>query len=325
MLRRAIRLATAATSLALIGSLAMQPLARPYVERTAEDLRLHLAAASARVVDADWLAPRLEAALAAGDRDRVELLTGMAARYDVPLTHVQEAAVADALRPALGERLADCGACAYELDRCTGLADVVACNLPVELSPVGDVNALRRGAVAWWGERPVDGFEVALASVGLAATGLALATGGTSLSVKAGATLLRVGRRLGHVNARLAAVVAESVRDAAGIRALRVMAGDLDGVRRATSSTDAIALLRHVDGPADAARLARVADAAGPATRGHFEALGKARVLRATVRLTRGAAVFLALLAGLAVQVLLMLGSLLLRRIARGRRLRGAG
>ena len=83
--------------------------------------------------------------------------------------------------------------------------------------------------------------------------------------------------------------------DAARLTRLAELSADLGRVATNTSLTDAALLLRHVDTAGDAARLARVSDAAGPATRPVMEILGKRRTFRALTRLSRasvGAAAF---------------------------------
>ncbi len=92
-------------------------------------------------------------------------------------------------------------------------------------------------------------------------------------------------------------------------------------MRAATSTAEALRLTRLVDGPQDAARLARVAEAAGPRTTRTVAVLGKGRALRATVRLGRAAAGTLALMWLALVQVAVVvgtrLGALALRGLSR--------
>ncbi|WP_185804751.1 hypothetical protein [Pontivivens nitratireducens] len=323
--RIAARIAVFLTTVGLVWGVAQShPWLTPYVERSARDVALILDAATARNLNAGWVDAQLRLAVTARDRDRVALIVGLAERYDVPLDPALKAQADQVGEISVAQRVIVCGACAYDLNSCPGLADVVSCNLPVELTPLGDVNALRRGAVDWWQDQPVDRFDVALASVGLAATGLAVASGGTSVTVKIGASVLRVGHRLGRVNARLLHAVSQGADSAAGLRGLRVMAGDLADVRQHTSLADTVALLAHVDDVGDAVRLARVAEAAGPATRGHFEVLGKGRVFRALVRLSRPMIALGVLILALLTQISGIIASLLVHHLTRHRRLRGA-
>ena len=216
----AVRIAAFLTTVGLVWGVAQShPWLTPYVERSARDVALILDAATARNLDPGWVDAQLRLAVTARDRDRVALIAGLAERYDVPLDPALKAQADQVGEISVAQRVIVCGACAYDLNSCPGLADVVSCNLPVELTPLGDVNALRRGAADWWQDQPVDRFDVALASVGLAATGLAVASGGASVTVKIGASVLRVGRGLGRVNARLMHAVTQGADSAAGLRA----------------------------------------------------------------------------------------------------------
>ncbi|HHX88577.1 MAG TPA: hypothetical protein GX700_02210, partial [Paracoccus sp.] len=97
------------------------------------------------------------------------------------------------------------------------------------------------------------------------------------------------------------------------------IAQNVGTIGRKTSTADALVLLRHVDSAEDAARMARLADAAGPRTRRSVEVLGKSRAFRALVRLSNAAIAALALLYVLALQILALAASW-----AGGRALRAA-
>ncbi|MEL7183610.1 MAG: hypothetical protein AAGK57_08190, partial [Pseudomonadota bacterium] len=101
--------------------------------------------------------------------------------------------------------------------------------------------------------------------------------------------------------------VTDPLRAARAARTVR----DIDRVRAATSTPDALRLLRLVDSPGDANRLARVAEVMGPKTARTAEVLGKSRLMRATVRLSRAAAGMLILLGLALVQMAAAIGSVL--------------
>lgn len=124
------------------------------------------------------------------------------------------------------------------------------------------MNALRRAGLAWSLGQEVDQFEAGLAVAGLVATGLVLSSGGASATVKVGVTGLRLARKLGSVPARLQA--------------------ELSDAARALNRWDT---LPHV-----LARLARLAEVAGPDTRRALAVLGKARAFRALGRAGDGGA-----------------------------------
>lgn len=203
---------------------------------------------------------------------------------------------------------------------------------------------MRRAGWAYATGAEVDRIEAALATVGVGATAMVVLTGGSSATVKAGATTVRVARRmrllspgltadlarLGDVGLRgdrvlpyvLGRVPLDEVADSAKLARLGVLAGDMGRIAENTGSlTEPLLLLRHADDAGDVTRLARISDASGPATRGVIETLGPARAFRALVRLSDAALGALAMLWLIAVQagtaLAGILGSWLLRRVRR--------
>ena len=129
--RRAHRLAYGVLGCSTLGSLilggwlwAQNPLARPLVARSAESAQAALTRAMAWRVDAAWLVPQLEQALAAGDYDDQLLLVQIANAHDIALPpdllHRMAAFAEDA--DSLTSRTADCAACAYDIARCERIA-----------------------------------------------------------------------------------------------------------------------------------------------------------------------------------------------------------
>ncbi|WP_308917746.1 hypothetical protein [Jannaschia sp. LMIT008] len=283
-----------ATLAATLWALSTNPLAAPWVERSGTDLALALERAVRLRASPRWVAGELDRAVAAGDADRAAMLLSLA--DDLHLQGVPRAA-AEALVASRDDWLVQakaCGACMADIATCPSTTALAVCAVPFEMSPLGDANALRRAGMAWIADEPVDGLDAGFAAVGLGATGALVATGGGSATVKAGAALLRTARRMGTLTPGLVRTVGDAAR-ARDVATLGALAGDMGRVRDAVGLTGALALMRHVDGPADAARLARVADAAGAATPRAMAVLGRARVFRATVRLSRMAAGTLAL------------------------------
>jgi len=293
--------------------LSTNPLAAPLVERGATDLRLALDSRVARVATPAWFDTALSEAVAAGDADRARMLLSLATELDRPVDRAPaEALIARADAPLA--QAAECGACMTDIATCPSVRLLAACAVPFELSPLGDLNALRRAGLAWGAGEDVDRIDAALALLGLGATAAAVASGGSSASVKAGAGLLRTARRMGSVSPALArqfdlpvrwsalpaylrgTAPLDEVADTARLARIGTLASDMERVRRATSTPEALRLLRLVDTPEEAARLARVAEAAGPRTSRTIAVLGKSRAFRATLRLTRTAAATLVLL-----------------------------
>ena len=212
-----------------------------------------------------------------------------------------------------------CAVCLIDAAQCE-LSAVLICQAPMVLTPLGDVAGL--GAESWHyltGAR-VDRLNLGLSLVGIGATALVVVSGGSSTTVKVGAGALRLARRMGLVTERLGRFVLHgveagidwgrlpAVRSRADLAALidpqvlRPLATTLDDIGRIgarLSPSETLHLLRYIDGPADARRMANAAQALGPETVGRIETLGKARFLRATVRFSHHAVALVAGLFGL--------------------------
>ncbi|NCO20658.1 MAG: hypothetical protein GW905_01300 [Rhodobacterales bacterium] len=336
---RALTLATLATGGASLWALAQNPFAAPLVERGLADTQAVLARHLTRMATPTRLVDEVEQALADDDMDRLLIALDAAAARGItlprPLLERAQAQAEAAETPS--RRLTDCAACAWDISACATVAQIATCALPVEITPLGDLNALRRAAAAQATGAEVDRIDLGLALAGLLASGAVLVTAGGSATIKAGATALRLARRSGRLTPGLTDTLARNADAITDMRALpayiagRVplaeaadtaklarlgrIAGDLGAVARHTSPADTIALLRQVDSAEDAASLARLARASGPQTRGTLHLLGKARAFRATLRLSDLALGTLALLAALAGQVAALLLALLRRAV----------
>ena len=348
-LRRALRVALALGPVCLsfaltVTVLRQSPFTEPFVDRTEAELRVALDRALSRGVTADWLRAEMEAALAAGDLDRVTVLVRLGqARGLAPGPDLRaRIAALEAARTGLAARSATCLRCMADIADCPSLAMIAACGVPFELTILGDVNALRRAGLAAVRGGEVDEVEVTLALVGLAATGALVVTGGASATAKTGATALRVAWRTGGLSPAFLAQLTDLARgavrpralaawargqgpleaavDAARLAALSAVATDLGRVARATSPAQTLQLMAHVESTRDASRLARLAEAAGPATRGTLDALGKRRAFRLTVRISDLAVVAMGLVYAMALQVLVLLAGLTGRPLRRALR-----
>jgi len=232
----------------------------------------------------------------------------------------------------------DCLTCAWDAAACS-LGQVMLCQAPINLTPVGDVLGLARGLSDYATGDPMDGLDLSLSVVGLGATLAALPSGGSSSVVKAGAGLVKTAAKMGRISRPLRDVFETALKQ--GIRwdlvastdwladpallvkaeafapATRAVAA-LDDLYRTTDLATVLHVLPMVDTADDAAGLARVAQAGAKGFVAKAEVLGKSRLLRATLRASRAAeglfAAFTALVAGLSG----MLAS------AMDRRLRGA-
>ncbi|MBT8412189.1 MAG: hypothetical protein KJP02_10395 [Octadecabacter sp.] len=309
-LAAALRVLPFATTGGMVAAfLAYSPFAAPLVERSSAQIEAQITRAMASEVTLAWLLPRVQDAILAENLIQLELLQGLADDHGIvlPAPMLDDIAALEAAASGFLARASACGVCAVDITQCASLSQIGSCALPFEMTPAGDLNALRRAGVAYAAGNAVDSWDVGLALVGLGATGAMIASGGASGTVKVGTTLLRSARRIGSLTpaftrtlgdmlripvewGRLPAYIAgraplEEVTDVVKLAQLQAVAADLGRVRRNTSTAEALVLMRFVDSPTDAARLARVSDGLGPKTPGALEVLGKSRVFRATLRL----------------------------------------
>lgn len=330
-----------ATVGAMVWALSLNPFTAPLVERTTEEIAVALERQMARQVTPEWLEPRFAEAVEEGDVDRIEMLLDLSLDYDVPLSVAALEQARDEIERASGflANVRGCGACMIDISVCERLAQIAACAVPFEMTPAGDVNALRRAGLAWTTGAEVDRLDVGLAFVGLGATAAIFASGGTSATVKVGTATLRLTRRIGSLTPALAGQLArmsnltvqwagvpayiagrvplDQVTDARKVAQLSALAGDLGKVRANTSLAQTLLLMRHVDSAADATRLARVSEAVGQRTRHAFAVLGKSRVMRSVVRVSRLAVSAVALIYLAVLQLLLMVASQLTKPMVR--------
>lgn len=333
-----------ATGAASLWTLSQNPFAKPLIARSELAARAALTRAVSQQATTEWLTQHVEEALAARDADALELYIGLANDLGKPLP---PALLNRALEFARQEnafltRARQCAACAIDLASCKRLAQVAACAVPIEISPIGDLNALRRAGFDWASGQSVDRLDVGLALVGLGASAAAIGSAGTSLPVKAGATFLRLAHRLGALTPKLARTLTRTsqgavhwsrlpdyafgrvslsaLTDGAKLAELASIATDLGRIRAATSTTDALALMRRIDTAQDARRMARLAEIEGPRTRRTLAALGKSRAFRLLLRISDLALLASGLLAALAMQIASLAGAWMRRMVRPARR-----
>ena len=343
MIRRALRTAlgfsTAATVIASGWTLTQSPFTQPYRDRTEAELTVALDAALGRFATPEVVADRIATALSQDEADEAAAILRLADARGIAVDPALRQSTTEAEEAAKG--WSACLACAISADNCPDLTRVAACNLPIELTPIGDAKAITRALTDYLADRDIDRIDLTLGLVGLGSTVAVVASGGSSLTVKAGATVLRIARKTGAVSKPLmdeiAGLAAGTLRldrardvltggagasvllDSARAARLTEVAADMGRLSTAMPAGDALAMLRYADDTATLARITRVAETAGPETRGTFAVLGKARVIRATRRLSELTMLAIGLLAALAAQVLALI-LWYLRRLLGGQR-----
>jgi hypothetical protein len=325
MLRAAVRQALALLllfSLAVAAwqahRLATEWPASAFADRAASGIAATVEAALAEAATPAALATRLDALLDAEPRDwdTIAAVEDIAAERGMALPPALTDR-RDALHAAdhgwivSGQR---CVACLIDASACD-IALLLACRVPMELTPIGDVAAIARQATNAMRGAEVDEIDLGLAAVGLAAVALTLPSGGGSATVKAGAATARTLWRSGRLAPALAAPLQRAARegvDWAGLARVRsaddvaallrpqalrpalFLAQDAGRLQAALGARAGLRLALRADPPAELRGLANAAEALGPRTPGALEMLGKSRLLRATLRLSDEAAAMVA-------------------------------
>lgn len=293
-----LTLASLVWTLVWLVGIARTPGFQPLVDRAGSELAAVYERALARAATPEVLGARLEARLDESPRDWVviEGLVDLAAAQGVALPEAlrERIAALDAVDNGWIAAATSCAACALDVAACD-LSVGLACGVAMNLTVLGDLVALGREGGRYLAGEAVDSVDVGIAFVGLAATGLVVASGGTSLVVKGGAAVLRIAHRTG----RLAPEVVAVFRGALGgidwarlrvaqpelVRPAVVLAQDMGRLQEAVGMRQALHLVGRLDTPAEIARAGRAAEALGPRTLGAFEVLGTSRVLRLGVRM----------------------------------------
>lgn len=330
--------------------IAHDPLLRPLIDRGAAEFAAALEAEMAAAATPQAVAGRITALLDESPRNwiAIQAVEEVATARGIALP-----ADLAARRAALWDEdsgivtvAGACLACTVDAAACS-LSQALMCNAPVALTPVGDVIGLGKAGYAAATGGEVDQMDFALSAIGLGATVAVVATGGTSYSLKAGASLLRLARKMSLLPPRLLALITDAARrgirwdEAARLDTLAdparilvpevvgpvaAVATDLGRMSDTLGSTRTLHLLRYVDGPDDARHIADAAETLGPRVLGTLEILGKSRFMRAALRWSDEAAALIAGVLGTLATLTAALGaalqSLVLRGLRRG--LRGA-
>lgn len=318
--------------------IALDPSLAPLREATAAEIRATIDAELARL-SPDTIPARITDHLAAERRDWVVLaaLRDLSLELGRPLPPETQAAYDAAWAEDSGfwANASNCAACTLDPAACT-LSTFALCQAPIMLTPVGDLATILDGGIDYMAGEDVDRIAIALSIVGLGATATVVATGGTSVAAKIGASGLKTARAMNRLSPRLTTLVTRAATDGVDWIALRrarslddvalslradafaplvSVAADLERIRTASDTTTALHLLSRIDDAADARRLANATEALGPRIIAKSEVLGKARLLRATARVT---GIGYALVGGMVTLLLsgaMVLGSLVQSRL----------
>ena len=354
------RLARAILALLALGSLGLtlwsgwqvwqSPGLTPLRERTTEEIVALTDAMMAREATAERMDALIRARLDEDPRNWVTLQAlrgvvderglsvdpGLLAAYDVAWDE----------DTGLVALTGECLECLWDIEACS-LSNVLVCKAPLMLTPLEDLRGIAKAGWDHLAGDEVDQLDLGLSIVGLGATALVLFTGGSSETVKIGASAAKLARGMKVLSPGLERMAVTAVRtgvdwpalarvgslDDLG-RAVRLdafaplgaVASDLGRVWDATGSTATLHLMRSVDDAAEARALAHAAEALGPRTVARAEVLGSGRLMRATVRVselgwtvTLGLVGLMGSLAAMLAGAVQGAGLRALRRVLRGR------
>ncbi len=293
--------------------IAADPLLAPFVEASKDQIQAATERMLTTAATPETLAAHIANRLTETPRNWLALdaLVDLAYEREIALPSALNAAVQTAREDdhSYYATVTSCAACAYDPAQCS-LSEVMICQAPIALTPIGDIAGITRAGVAYASGDEVDQIDLALSVVGLGATAAILASGGSSGVVKAGASLAKLARKMGRLSPRLVEMAVDAARTGVNwaslptVRSLDDLTAairtdaflpltntltDLNRLNTATDATTALHLLPMVDDAADARRLANAAEALGPKLVGRAEVLGKARLFRATLRFSETA------------------------------------
>jgi len=188
-------------------------------------------------------------------------------------------------------------------DSTAGLAGAVTSDLTV----IGDVRDIATEGGKWLAGQDYNELIVGLSVVGIAATGLTVATGGGGIVAKAGVSILKAAKRTGRLTAEFGTLLVRMTRDAVNMPALRetLRATDLSdlaktqrvlteyargvrgaelfpvlsrigGVNKTVGPAETIRLMKYVKKGEDLEDVALMTERYGVKTRGIIELTGKA-------------------------------------------------
>ncbi len=325
-------------------AVARDPVLRPMVEATTNQIVAATDRMMATEATPDRMATLISDRLAEDPRNWVALdaLQEVVSERNVILHPDLIAAVdaARALDDSLTAQLGGCAACAWDIAQCS-LSQAMVCKAPILLTPVEDLRGIVKAGVDYSTGAEVDQLDLGLSVLGLSATALVIVSGGASGSVKAGTALVRLARGMDLLSPRLTGRLVDALRlgiDWAALPAVRSsddvlrlirtdvlapvasVASDLGRTGDAIGPAQTLHLLPLVDDAVEARGIARAAEALGPKIVGRAEVLGKARLLRATVRAGSVATELVAGLVGLAASLGMAISGLLQSILLRGLR-----
>lgn len=314
--------------------IASNPLLRPVIERAAQDFAATLEMELARRETGPEIIARLEALLDESPRNwvAIEAVETLAQDLKVALPEQLSQARAAAWEEDSGylAMAGSCAMCFWDASNCS-LSEALICNAPVQMTPIGDLAGLTKAGINAATGNEIDKLDAALSAIGLGATAAGLATGGSSLTLKAGAGFLKMARKMALLSPKLMdflldvarrgirwdeALRLDSLSDPARllrpeiVRPAAALASDIGRIGARLDPSETLMMLRHIDGPQDARRLADATSVMGRKAVGTIEVIGKSRFMRAALRMSNEALALVSGLIGTIISLAMALGGM---------------
>ena len=288
--------------------LATQPATKLVIERGQQEIATSFEKAMAKAATPKAIDEKLANLLEEETRNWVviEAIKAVSEDRSIQVSPGTELALEAARHKDFGilQTSTNCIKCALVASQCE-LSIVMVCQVAVQMTPIGDIAGVAKGGWNYYNREDVDEVDVILSVVGLTAVAAAYPSGGSSLTVKAGAGMAKT---LNSMNALPGPIRRQFVHamdrgvDWSGILNVRgiddlialvradvmdetvAVVSDLGKVSGNLRTTDAIQVMRSVDNADELRTVSKASDVLRDKTVGTLEILGKNRFLRATLK-----------------------------------------
>ncbi len=244
---------------------------------TTDDPAAISAHALATHFNADTAQADVEEALAANDPDLAKSFVDLAVDRNVALNSGLKARVDAAVREASSTRHT---LTSFVSGFTTGRSEdgvSLAGTVLGDLFVFGDIRDAAREGGRWAVGQEPDKLVLGLASLGLAITAATYATAGLTAPARAGLSLMKAGRRVGHLGPRFVRLIHAE-------RAGRIvaLARDVGKVEAKAGTRAALESLRIAQTPAEVGRIAKLAEKERSRTRAILKILGRGAIVLMT-------------------------------------------
>lgn len=287
------------------------PLIEFVVDRQVDDIKHRIERELLRSASQEHLTPKIRSALkpVPADWTSIDMLREFAEEHHVVLSPdlLEEIKLREDKERGMAGAYDDCVKCMMDSQSCR-ISTAQICDIALELTPVGDVRSINKAINDWQADRPVDRFDVSLATVGLAATAASVFTAGGAYSVKVGSGVIKAAKKTGSIGKPLWRFISDNTQgmidfsripsgwhmrpasigralDAEKYEKLTSLAVDIGIVHGSVGTLKTLRIIKHIDNGKDAHRAKLVTEAIKDSVSKSFEVLGKNRLFKQTYRI----------------------------------------